>query len=58
VHAGFLAALGEVWTTVEAHVKAEQAKKSRPLWITGHSLGAALATLAANLCCDDSLLRL
>jgi triacylglycerol lipase len=52
VHAGFLAALKEVWAPVAAHLEAEQARQSRPLWITGHSLGAALATLAANLCCD------
>ena len=54
VHAGFNAALAEVWTPVAAHLKSEQAKRPRPLWITGHSLGAALATLAANRCCDDA----
>ena len=58
VHSGFLAGLGEVWSQVLAHLKAEQARKSRPLWITGHSLGAALATLSANLCSDDPSLRL
>ena len=58
VHAGFLAALGEVWAAVAAHLRDEQGKKPRPLWITGHSLGAALATLTANLCGDDSSLRL
>ena len=58
VHAGFLKALGEVWTRVTAHLAAEQEKRPRPLWITGHSLGAALATLAANLCCDDGAVRL
>ena len=58
VHAGFLAALGEVWPQTVAHVRAEQARQPRPLWITGHSLGAALATLAANLCSDDPSLRL
>ena len=58
VHAGFLAALGEVWPKTVAHLRAEQARQPRPLWITGHSLGAALATLAANLCGDDPSLRL
>ena len=58
VHAGFLAALGEVWPQTVAHLRAEQARQPRPLWITGHSLGAALATLAANLCSDDPSLRL
>jgi triacylglycerol lipase len=54
VHKGFLAALNEVWTEVAAKVLAEQARHPRPFWITGHSLGAALATLAANRCSDDS----
>ena len=53
VHAGFLGALREVWPQAVAHLRAEQVKKQRPLWITGHSLGAALATVAANLCCDE-----
>jgi hypothetical protein len=49
VHAGFLGALREVWPQAVAHLKAEQVRKPRPLWMTGHSLGAALATIAANL---------
>lgn len=58
VHAGFLAAFREVWTQVEALLLSEQAKRPRPLWITGHSLGAALATLAASQCGDDARLGL
>jgi alpha-beta hydrolase superfamily lysophospholipase len=58
VHAGFFLALAEVWTKVAARLKAEQARRARPLWITGHSLGAALATLAASRCGDDAALRL
>jgi triacylglycerol lipase len=58
VHAGFLAALREVWPQTLAHLRDEQARRRRPLWITGHSLGAALATLAASLCQDDPALRL
>jgi triacylglycerol lipase len=53
VHAGFLAAVNEVWSEIVAHITALQAAQARPLWITGHSLGAALATLAANLCSDQ-----
>ena len=58
VHAGFLGALGEVWPQTVTHLKAEQVRKQRPLWITGHSLGAALAVIAANLCSDDPALGL
>ena len=54
VHGGFLRALEEVWTDVSTHLQREQMKRPRPFWITGHSLGAALATLAASLCCDDA----
>ena len=52
VHAGFLAASREMWSDIAAYVADLQQKQSRPFWITGHSLGAALATLAANLCSD------
>lgn len=58
VHSGFLGAIREVWVDVSAHVTALQLARRRPLWITGHSLGAALATLAANLCSDRPQLGL
>jgi triacylglycerol lipase len=47
VHKGFMTALHSVWEEIEADIhnwKEEQ--PSRNLWITGHSLGAALSTLA------------
>jgi triacylglycerol lipase len=50
LHDGSLAALREVWADVAGHISAEQKRAARPLWIVGHSLGAALATVAANLC--------
>jgi len=50
VHSGFLEAIRQVWSEVRAHLEALQRERQRPLWITGHSLGAALATLASNLC--------
>ncbi len=53
IHAGFRAAIGEVWKDVTALLRHLQSARRRPLWITGHSLGAALATLAANLCSDE-----
>jgi len=56
VHAGFKNALDEVWRDVSAFITTLQTAKRRPLWICGHSLGAALATVAANLCSDDPAL--
>jgi len=47
VHRGFKAALLEVWTDLEDYVSNLQ-KNNLKIWITGHSLGAALATLAAD----------
>jgi hypothetical protein len=49
IHAGFVRALDEVWTPLTEHVMTLLGSGSvRPVWITGHSLGAALATLAAH----------
>lgn len=45
-HRGFQEALDDVWQDVLAEVRAQQQSKARPLWVTGHSLGAALATMA------------
>jgi len=47
VHAGFKASLDLIWADVREELL-EQARARRPIWITGHSLGAALATLAAD----------
>jgi hypothetical protein len=46
-HQGFLRALGDIWSPLSEEVAAERKKNERPLWITGHSLGGALAVLAA-----------
>jgi hypothetical protein len=48
-HQGFVTALGDIWDPVFAAVDAEMKKKERPLWVTGHSLGGALALLASWL---------
>jgi predicted lipase len=48
-HKGFIVALGSVWDPLLAAVEAELKRSERPLWITGHSLGGALALLAAWL---------
>jgi triacylglycerol lipase len=46
VHAGFYDALSCVWHLLDDQVRRLQEEQPRKLWVTGHSLGAALATLA------------
>ncbi|MCC6421452.1 MAG: lipase family protein [Gemmataceae bacterium] len=46
-HQGFVKALGDIFPPLFAAVEAALKAKERPLWITGHSLGGALAQLAA-----------
>lgn len=46
-HRGFMQALDDIWTPLYEAVDAEIQKAERPLWITGHSLGGALALLSA-----------
>jgi triacylglycerol lipase len=46
-HRGFLDALEMVWGPLTARVEQALKAKDRPLWVTGHSLGGALALLAA-----------
>ena len=46
VHAGFYDALSHVWQQVTNRVHELTGDGRRRLWVTGHSLGAALATLA------------
>lgn len=46
-HRGFLDALAMVWGPLFAAVDQAQKAKERPLWVTGHSLGGAIALLAA-----------
>jgi putative lipase involved disintegration of autophagic bodies len=43
-------ALADIWDPVMETVQAERKKNDRPIWITGHSLGGALALLAAWRC--------
>jgi len=47
VHAGFLRALEEIWEELEKQILA-LAAGGRTIWFTGHSLGGALASLAAD----------
>ncbi len=46
IHRGFHQALESVWSDLDAAVQ-ESLDGDRALWLTGHSLGAALANLAA-----------
>lgn len=45
VHEGFMIALNQVWLEVQAAIE-NYRTKNQGVWFTGHSLGAALATLA------------
>ncbi len=46
-HKGFLEALADIWEPLYAAVSAAIEARDRPLWVTGHSLGGALALLAS-----------
>jgi hypothetical protein len=48
-HKGFTTALADIWDPVRTTVEAALEERDRPLWITGHSLGGALALLSAWL---------
>jgi hypothetical protein len=48
-HQGFIAALATVWDPLLAEVESRQKENDRLLWVTGHSLGGALALLSAWL---------
>lgn len=47
VHEGFYAALADVWQVLQHEVQRLDPHLKMTLWITGHSLGGALASLAA-----------
>jgi|GEM_PF-1758059 len=47
VHEGFNKGLDAVWGDITREMEAQGVGKDKPLYITGHSLGAALGTLAA-----------
>ncbi|MFM1904853.1 MAG: hypothetical protein RLZZ440_2753 [Planctomycetota bacterium] len=48
-HKGFADAIASIWDPLVEAVEAEVKKRDRPVWITGHSLGGALALYAAWL---------
>jgi hypothetical protein len=49
MHQGFINGLAEIWDSISERVSAELKASERPLWLTGHSLGGALALLAGWL---------
>jgi pimeloyl-ACP methyl ester carboxylesterase len=46
-HRGFMEALAEIWDPLAEAVQQAWDELERPLWVTGHSLGGAIALLAA-----------
>lgn len=53
VHAGFYDALANIWQSLDRFVAYLQQATERPLMVTGHSLGAALASLAVGRWLDE-----
>jgi hypothetical protein len=50
VHRGFALAIDETWDDIFKRVSLRRLHDAQKLWVTGHSLGGALATLAACRC--------
>lgn len=46
-HQGFVGAFEEISTPLFAALKEETARRDRPIWVTGHSLGGALAAICS-----------
>ncbi len=46
-HRGFMDSLEEVWAPLFEAVDSAKLEHDRPVWVTGHSLGGAIALLAA-----------
>lgn len=52
VHSGFSSSINSVWPTATARLNSLRTN-NQPIWLTGHSLGGALATLACGLLDDE-----
>ncbi|WP_298441242.1 lipase family protein [uncultured Ferrimonas sp.] len=46
-HRGFYQSFAALWPQIEADINRQQQQQSRPLFFCGHSLGGAMATIAA-----------
>ncbi|MBL8892690.1 MAG: lipase family protein [Planctomycetaceae bacterium] len=44
-HSGFMSALADIWDEMFAVVDRHYSEQERPIWVTGHSLGGAIALL-------------
>ena len=53
-HGGFLDATNDIWGDIDDAYKEARKNEKRPLFITGHSLGGALATIAATKLLHES----
>lgn len=51
-HSGFYKSIYSVWPTATARLNSLRTN-NQPIWLTGHSLGGALATLACGLLDDE-----
>lgn len=54
VHSGFKEEVDKLWEKIKEDIVREQAK--RDVWLTGHSLGAGMATIVASRCRGESLI--
>ena len=54
IHKGFKQALDNVWKEIDKAL-VEHIREDRALWVTGHSLGGALATLAVDRFTDSKV---
>jgi len=52
VHSGFKGEVDKLWDSILGDIIREQHK--RDLWLTGHSLGAAMATILSSRCRGDT----
>ena len=48
-HRGFYQSVMDLWARIEKSVKNLRAMEKRPVWFTGHSLGGAMAAIAAAI---------
>ncbi|MEN8216132.1 MAG: lipase family protein [Pseudomonadota bacterium] len=54
VHSGFYNSLSHVWKDIERTIARFRQNKPKSIWFTGHSLGAAMATLAVARFIDNA----